>query len=99
MPSTQDRANPAPIFGTSCRYWPDPFSTGVEECYRPRLAAVHIGVELARSWVDGIDLELAAQGLLPEAVRVLDLDSEAIAEIYGSLEENVSEVLELLDLV
>ena len=23
------------IFGTSCRYWPDPFSTGVEECYRP----------------------------------------------------------------
>ena len=87
------------IFGTSCRYWPDPFSTGVEECYRPRLAAVHIGVELARSWVEGIDLELATQGLLPEAVGVLDLDGDAISEIYGSLEQNVNEVLELLDLV
>ena len=87
------------IFGMSCRLWPSPLSPSVEEHLRPQVAAVHVGVNLARSWVEGIDVELAAQGLLPEAVEVLGLESDAIAEIYVGVEEKVNEVLELLDLV
>ena len=54
---------------------------------------------MARSWVDEIDAESAARGLSPEAVELLDLDNEAIAEIYANIEENVSEVRDLLELV
>ena len=87
------------IFGVSCRLWPSPLCPSVEESLRPRVAAVHVGVNLARSWVGGIDVELAAQGLLPEAVEVLDLDGDAIAEIYTSLEEKVNDVLEVFELL
>jgi HD-like signal output (HDOD) protein len=87
------------IFGTACRYWPDPLSTAVGECDRAPVAAVHVGVGLARSWIDEIDAESAARGLSPEAVELLDLDNEAIAEIYANIKENVSEVRDLLELV
>ena len=73
------------IFGMSCRHWLDPLSTGVEERYRARVAAVHVGAGLARSWVDGDDAGSAGQGLLPEATEVLGLDGDAIAEIHGGL--------------
>ena len=86
------------IFGVSCRLWPNPLSPSVEERLRPQDAAVHVGVNLARSWVEGCDLDLAAPGLLPEAVEVLELESDAIAGIYAGLEENVNEVLEVLNL-
>ncbi len=86
------------IFGMSCRLWPSPLSACVEERLRPRVAAVHVGVKLARSWVEGCDLDLAATSLLPEAVDALGLNGDTIAAIYGSLEENVNEVLEVLEL-
>ena len=86
------------IFGMSCRLWPSPLSACVEERLRPRVAAVHVGVKLARSWVEGCDLDLAATSLLPEAVDALGLNGDTIAAIYDGLEQNVNEVLEVLNL-
>ena len=87
------------IFGMSCRLWPNPLSPSLEERLRPQVAVVHVGVKLARSWVEGCDLDLAVSSLLPGAVNALGLDGNTIAEIYGSLEEKVNEVLEVFDLV
>ena len=56
-------------------------------------------MKLARCWVAECDPELAVPRLLPEALHALDLDSEKVTEIYGSLEQTVREVREVLELV
>ncbi len=87
------------IFGMSCRQWPDPLAPSVKEHLRPQVAAVHVGVKLARFWVEGFDFHLALPRLSPGAVHALALDGETITQIHGSLEEGVKEVLEVLDLL